>query len=101
MRRRGTSSEGEQTRFVLQRQCLGCRNAIPAISWDRTKNYLRQPASNSWSFKKVAEQVGIGFELPADKSEVAPYCAHTELLSHVAQVILFQEEGWLPGLDSN
>ena len=34
--------------------------------------------------KQVAEQVGIGFELPAAKPEVAPYCTHTELLSHVA-----------------
>ena len=34
--------------------------------------------------KQVAEQVGIGFELPAEKPEVAPYCTHTELLSDVA-----------------
>jgi integrase len=34
--------------------------------------------------KKVAEEVGIGFELPAEGSQVAPYCTHTELLSHVA-----------------
>jgi integrase len=34
--------------------------------------------------KKVAEQVGIGFEPPTEKPEVAPYCTHTELLSHVA-----------------
>jgi len=34
--------------------------------------------------KKVTEEIGIGFELPADKPEVAPYCTHTELLSHVA-----------------
>ena len=34
--------------------------------------------------KTVAEQVGIGFELPAEKPEVAPNCTHTELLSHVA-----------------
>ena len=34
--------------------------------------------------KKVAEEVGIGFELSAEKPEVAPYCTHTELLSHVA-----------------
>jgi integrase len=34
--------------------------------------------------KQVAEQVGIGFELPAEKPEVAPYCTHTTLLSHVA-----------------
>jgi integrase len=34
--------------------------------------------------KKVAEEVGIGFELPAEKPEVAPCCTHTQLLSHVA-----------------
>jgi len=34
--------------------------------------------------KKVTEEVGIGFELSAEKPEVAPYCTHTELLSHVA-----------------
>ena len=34
--------------------------------------------------KQVAEQVGIGFELPAEKPEVAPYCTHTGALSHVA-----------------
>jgi integrase len=34
--------------------------------------------------KQVTEQVGIGFELPAEKPEVAPYCTHTTLLSHVA-----------------
>lgn len=33
--------------------------------------------------KRVAEQVGIGFELPIQKFEVAPYCTHTELLSNV------------------
>ena len=34
--------------------------------------------------KRVAEEVRIGFELSAEKSEVAPCCTHTELLSHVA-----------------
>ena len=34
--------------------------------------------------KKIAEEVGIGFELPAEKVEVAPCCTHTEMLSHVA-----------------
>jgi integrase len=34
--------------------------------------------------KKVAEEVGIGFELPAEKPGVAPYCTHREVLSHVA-----------------
>lgn len=34
--------------------------------------------------KKVAEQVGIGFDLPAEKLEVAPNCTQSELLSHVA-----------------
>jgi integrase len=34
--------------------------------------------------KQVAEQIGIGFELPAEKPEVAPYRTHTMLLSHVA-----------------
>ena len=34
--------------------------------------------------KQVAEQVGIGFELPAEKPAVAPYCTHTGALSHVA-----------------
>ena len=31
--------------------------------------------------KKVAEQVGIGFELPIEKLEVAPNCTQTVLLS--------------------
>ena len=31
--------------------------------------------------KKVAEQVGIGFELPTEKLEVAPNCTQSELLS--------------------
>jgi site-specific recombinase XerD len=31
--------------------------------------------------KKVAEQVGIGFELPTEKNEVAPNCTQSELLS--------------------
>jgi len=31
--------------------------------------------------KKVAEQVGIGFELPSKKLEVAPNCTQSELLS--------------------
>jgi integrase len=34
--------------------------------------------------KKIAEQVGIGFELPAERSEVAPNCTQTELLSTFA-----------------
>ena len=34
--------------------------------------------------KKVAEQVGIGFELLAEKPEPAPNCTQSELLSHVA-----------------
>jgi len=34
--------------------------------------------------KKVAEEIGIGFELPAAKPRVAPYRTHTEVLSHVA-----------------
>lgn len=34
--------------------------------------------------RKIAEQVGIGFELPAEKSEVAPNCTQTELLSTFA-----------------
>lgn len=34
--------------------------------------------------KRVAEQVGIGFELPAEKPGVAPYCTHTAVWSHVA-----------------
>lgn len=34
--------------------------------------------------KKVAEQVGIGFDLPVGKLEVAPNCTQSELLSHVA-----------------
>jgi integrase len=31
--------------------------------------------------KKAAEQVGIGFELPNEKLEVAPNCTQSELLS--------------------
>jgi len=31
--------------------------------------------------KKVAEQVGIGFDLPSEKLEVAPNCTQSELLS--------------------
>lgn len=31
--------------------------------------------------KKVAEQVGIGFGLPAEKPDVAPNCTQSELLS--------------------
>jgi integrase len=34
--------------------------------------------------KKVAEQVGLGFELPVEKLEVAPNCTHSELLSTFA-----------------
>jgi integrase len=34
--------------------------------------------------KKVAEQVGIGFELPAEKSEVAPNCTQSESFSKIA-----------------
>jgi integrase len=34
--------------------------------------------------KKVAEQVGIGFELPAEKLGVAPNCTQSELLSTLA-----------------
>ena len=34
--------------------------------------------------KKVAEQLGIGFELPADKCEIAPNCTQSELLSTFA-----------------
>ena len=33
--------------------------------------------------KKVAEQVGIGFNLPTQKPEVAPNCTQSELLLHV------------------
>lgn len=33
--------------------------------------------------KKVAEQVGVGFELPIEKPEVAPKCTQSELLSHL------------------
>ncbi|MFZ0413274.1 MAG: site-specific integrase [Candidatus Acidiferrales bacterium] len=34
--------------------------------------------------KKVVEQVGIGFELPAEKPEVAPNCTQSQLLSTFA-----------------
>jgi integrase len=34
--------------------------------------------------KKIAEQVGIGFEFPAETSEVAPNCTQSELLSTFA-----------------
>ena len=34
--------------------------------------------------KKVAEQVGIGFELPTERLEVAPNCTQSELLSTFA-----------------
>jgi integrase len=34
--------------------------------------------------KKVAEQMGIGFELPTEKPEVAPNCTQSELLSTFA-----------------
>ena len=34
--------------------------------------------------KKIAEKVGIGFELSAEKLEVAPNCTQSELLSYVA-----------------
>jgi hypothetical protein len=34
--------------------------------------------------KEIAEKVGIGFELSAEKPEVAPNCTQSELLSHVA-----------------
>jgi integrase len=34
--------------------------------------------------KTVAEQVGVGFELPTEVPQVAPCCTHSELLSHVA-----------------
>jgi integrase len=34
--------------------------------------------------KQIAEEVGIGFELPAEKPEVAPNCTQSELLSHIA-----------------
>ena len=34
--------------------------------------------------KKVAEQVGVGFELPVEKPEVAPKCTQSELLSTFA-----------------
>jgi integrase len=34
--------------------------------------------------KKIAEEVGIGFELPTEKPGVAPYCTHRDVLSHVA-----------------
>jgi integrase len=34
--------------------------------------------------KKIAEEVGIGFELPAEKLEVAPNCTQSELLSTLA-----------------
>ena len=34
--------------------------------------------------KKVAEQVGIGFELPVEKPEVAPICTQSESVSTLA-----------------
>jgi hypothetical protein len=34
--------------------------------------------------KKVAEQVGIGFELLAEKPEPAPNCTQTVLLSNIS-----------------
>src|SRR5208283_5061439 len=34
--------------------------------------------------KEVAEQVGVGFELPSKKLEVAPNCTQSELLSTFA-----------------
>ncbi len=51
--------------------------------------------------KEVAEYIAVGFVLPADQPGVAPYRTHTELLSTVAEMILFQEEEWFLGLDSN
>ena len=47
--------------------------------------------------KNVAEQVGIGFELPTENLEVAPNCTQSELLS----TFEIKEEEWLPGQDSN
>ena len=35
--------------------------------------------------KKVAEQVGIGFELPTEKPEVAPNCTQSELLVNMSR----------------
>ena len=51
--------------------------------------------------KQVAEQVGIGFELPAEKPEVAPNCTHTRALLSCCVRSLNSKEEWLPGLDSN
>jgi hypothetical protein len=34
--------------------------------------------------KQVAEQVGIGFELPASDTDVAPNCTQSELLARTA-----------------
>lgn len=48
--------------------------------------------------KKLAEQVGIGFELPDEKLEVAPNCTQSELLSPFDQGTGIKEEEWLPEL---
>ena len=51
--------------------------------------------------KKVAEHVGLGFDLPGEKPAVAPNCTQTELSSTLASGNETKEEEWLPGLDSN
>ena len=51
--------------------------------------------------KKVAEHVGLGFDLPGEKPAVAPNCTQTELSSTLASGNETKEEEWLPRLDSN
>jgi hypothetical protein len=45
----------------------------------------RSQSEADWAYAKtIAERVGIGFELSAEKPEVAPNCTQGRLLSHVA-----------------
>jgi len=50
-------------------------------SWSRGQRACKAAL---WHPEKVAEQVRIGFELPAEKPEPAPNCTQAVLLSNIS-----------------
>jgi hypothetical protein len=87
-----SSKQASSTRRAVTRRIGGCHHAKGLEDlirfWlghaNKSVTVLYSKLKDDVTFrKKVVEEVGIGFELPAEKVEVAPCCTHTETLSHV------------------
>ena len=67
---------------------LAMRSSFLARPANKTITDLYSKLREDVTFrKKVAEQVGIGFELPGEKPEPAPNCTQIESASELAQLV--------------